>query len=45
MTFRQVTAGEVTVVQLEGVGHLIAQEAPEALPATGLEFTGRVDNT
>ncbi|MFF3793190.1 alpha/beta fold hydrolase [Streptomyces sp. NPDC001981] len=44
MTFRQVTAGEVTAVHLEGVGHLIAQEAPESLAATILEFTGRIDN-
>lgn len=42
-TFRQVAAGEVTAVHLEGVGHLIAQEAPEALAAALLEFTGRVD--
>ena len=44
MTFRQVTAGEVTTVRLDGVGHLIAQEAPEALAAAVLEFTGRIDN-
>lgn len=44
MTFRQVAVGEVTAVHLEGVGHLIAQEAPEALAATILEFTGRIDN-
>ena len=43
-TFRQVTAGTVTSVRLEGVGHLIAQEAPEALSAAILEFTGHVDN-
>ncbi|WP_328584353.1 alpha/beta fold hydrolase [Streptomyces sp. NBC_00370] len=42
-TFRQVTAGEVTAVQFDKVGHLIAQEAPEALAATLLEFTARVD--
>ncbi|WP_328894493.1 alpha/beta hydrolase [Streptomyces sp. NBC_00236] len=42
-TFRQVAAGEVTAVHLEGVGHLIAQEAPEALAAALLEFTGRID--
>ncbi|MFG3138890.1 alpha/beta fold hydrolase [Streptomyces sp. NPDC048211] len=44
MTLRQVTVGEVTAVHLEGVGHLIAQEAPEALAAAILEFTGRVDH-
>ncbi|BCL25261.1 alpha/beta fold hydrolase [Streptomyces aurantiacus] len=43
-TFRQVTAGEITAVRLDGVGHLIAQEAPEALAATMVEFTGRVDS-
>lgn len=43
-TFRQVAAGEVTAVRLEGVGHLIAQEAPEALAAALLEFTGRIDD-
>ena len=43
-TFRQVTTGKVTSVRLEGVGHLVAQEAPEALSAAILEFTGHVDN-
>ncbi|WNI29098.1 alpha/beta hydrolase [Streptomyces sp. ITFR-6] len=42
-TFRQVASGEVTAVHLEGVGHLIAQEAPEELADAVLEFTGRVD--
>ncbi|MFJ8938635.1 alpha/beta fold hydrolase [Streptomyces sp. NPDC102365] len=42
-TFRQVSAGEITAVHLEGVGHLVAQEAPEALAAALLEFTGRID--
>uniref|UniRef100_A0AAU3GXD0 Alpha/beta hydrolase n=1 Tax=Streptomyces sp. NBC_01401 TaxID=2903854 RepID=A0AAU3GXD0_9ACTN len=42
-TFRQVAAGEVTAVRIEGVGHLIAQEAPEALATALLEFTGKVD--
>jgi pimeloyl-ACP methyl ester carboxylesterase len=37
-TFRQVTAGEVTSVRLEGVGHLVAQEAPEALAAAVMDF-------
>ncbi|MEV0785076.1 alpha/beta hydrolase [Streptomyces sp. NPDC050423] len=44
MTFRQVSVSEVTAVHLEGVGHLIAQEAPEALAATILEFTGKIDD-
>jgi pimeloyl-ACP methyl ester carboxylesterase len=43
-TFRQVSAGKVTSVRLEGVGHLVAQEAPEALSAAILDFTGHVDN-
>ena len=43
-TFRQVTAGMVTSVRLEGVGHLVAQEAPEALSAAILEFAEHVDN-
>jgi pimeloyl-ACP methyl ester carboxylesterase len=41
-TFRQVAAGEVTSVRFEGVGHLVAQEAPEALAAAVLEFVARV---
>jgi pimeloyl-ACP methyl ester carboxylesterase len=42
-TFRQVAAGDVTAVTLEGVGHLVAQEAPEALADALLAFMGRVD--
>ena len=42
-TFRQVTTGEVTSVRLDGVGHLVAQEAPEALAAAMLPFLARVD--
>jgi pimeloyl-ACP methyl ester carboxylesterase len=42
-TFRQVAAGQVSSVRLEGIGHLVAQEAPEALAAAVLEFVGRVD--
>jgi pimeloyl-ACP methyl ester carboxylesterase len=37
-TFRQVTAGELTAVRLAGAGHLVAQEAPEALAAAVLTF-------
>ncbi|BEP12636.1 alpha/beta hydrolase [Acidothermaceae bacterium B102] len=44
-TFRQVAVGEVTAVHLEGVGHLVAQEAPEALAAAVLPFLDRVDNS
>jgi pimeloyl-ACP methyl ester carboxylesterase len=43
-TFRQTAAGKVTSVRLEGVGHLVAQEAPEALSAAILEFTEHADN-
>jgi pimeloyl-ACP methyl ester carboxylesterase len=42
-TLRQVATGEVGAVHIEGVGHLVAQEAPEALAAAVLEFVGRVD--
>lgn len=42
-TMRQVTAGDITSVQLEGVGHYAAQEAPERLSATILEFLSGVD--
>lgn len=44
-TFRQVSAGEITSVHLEGVGHLVAQEAPEALAGALLEFVTRVDRS
>ena len=43
-TFRQVAVGRVTSVRLKEVGHLVAQEAPEALAAAVLEFVERVDN-
>jgi len=43
-TFRQVSAGELTAVRLEGVGHFVAQEAPEALAAAVLDFVAHVDN-
>jgi pimeloyl-ACP methyl ester carboxylesterase len=42
-TFRQVASGDVTAVTLEGVGHLVAQEAPEALADALLAFVTRVD--
>jgi pimeloyl-ACP methyl ester carboxylesterase len=42
-TFRQVTRGEVEAVHLAGVGHLVAQEAPDALAAALLTFVERVD--
>lgn len=42
-TMRQVTDGEVTSVLLEGVGHYVAMEAPEALADAITEFLDRVD--
>lgn len=42
-TFRQVSVGELTAVHVEGVGHLVAQEAPEAFASAVLDLTGRVD--
>ena len=42
-TLSQVTHGEVTSVQLEGVGHYAAQEAPEQVAEALLRFTEAVD--
>ena len=42
-TFRQVSAGDFTAVRIDGVGHLIAQEAPDALATAMLDFIERVD--
>ncbi|WP_136706164.1 alpha/beta hydrolase [Agromyces sp. H66] len=42
-TMRQVTEGEVTSVLLEGVGHYVAMEAPDALARAITEFLERVD--
>ncbi|HEX7306847.1 alpha/beta hydrolase [Lentzea sp.] len=42
-TFRAVSAAEVTSVRLPGVGHLVAQEAPDRLAAAMLEFLAGVD--
>lgn len=42
-TLAQVTAGDVRSVQLEGVGHYAALEAPEELSAVILEFLSSVD--
>ena len=42
-TLSQVTRGEVTSVQLEGVGHYAVQEAPEQVAQALLEFTEEVD--
>lgn len=42
-TFRQVAAGEVRSVQLDGVGHLVAQEAPQLLAPELLSFWADCD--
>jgi pimeloyl-ACP methyl ester carboxylesterase len=42
-SFRPVAAGSFTAVHIEGVGHLVAQEAPAALAAAVLELTASVD--
>lgn len=42
-TLSQVVAGQVESVQLDGVGHYVALEAPSALANAILSFTERVD--
>jgi pimeloyl-ACP methyl ester carboxylesterase len=42
-TLRQVTKGEVTAVHIDGIGHFVAQEAPDALADTVLTFVDGVD--
>jgi pimeloyl-ACP methyl ester carboxylesterase len=42
-TMAQVARGEVESVVLDGVGHHVALEAPDALAAAVLAFTARVD--
>ena len=42
-SFRPVSAGRVESAHIEGVGHLVAQEAPGALAAVLLDFVARVD--
>lgn len=42
-TVRQIAAGEITTLQLEGVGHYAALEAPEPLSTAILEFLRGVD--
>jgi pimeloyl-ACP methyl ester carboxylesterase len=44
VTLGQVTAGEIRAVQLEGIGHYAALEAPDALAAEILDFIGSVDS-
>lgn len=42
-SFRPVAAGEFAAIQIPGVGHLVAQEAPEALASAYLDFLSGVD--
>ena len=42
-TLSQVVTGDVESVQLDGVGHYVALEAPDALAEAILAFTHRVD--
>ena len=42
-TFRQVTAGRLDAVQLDGVGHHVALEAPDRLAEALLRFVADVD--
>jgi pimeloyl-ACP methyl ester carboxylesterase len=42
-TLNQVTQGEVASVQLDGIGHYVAMEAPDALAQTILSFLTEVD--
>ena len=43
-SFQSVSAGEITSVHIDGIGHLVAQEAPEALATAILDFTAHVDD-
>jgi pimeloyl-ACP methyl ester carboxylesterase len=42
-TLNQVTQGEVATVQLDGIGHYVAMEAPDALAQAILSFLTQVD--
>ncbi len=42
-TLDQVAVGGVTSVQLDGVGHYVAMEAPERLATAILDFVATVD--
>jgi pimeloyl-ACP methyl ester carboxylesterase len=44
-TLGQVVTGEVESVQLDGVGHYVALEAPDALAEAILSFTSRIDKS
>lgn len=43
LSFRPVAAGDFTAIRIDGVGHLVAQEAPAALAEALLGFTGAID--
>ena len=42
-TMTQATTTDITSVLLEGVGHYVAMEAPEALAKVMLDFVGKID--
>lgn len=44
-TLRQVASGELTAVRLDGVGHLVAQEAPRELADALLGYLAGVDQS
>ncbi len=44
-TLNQVTQGEVASIQLDGIGHYVAMEAPDALAQAILSFLTQVDAT
>jgi pimeloyl-ACP methyl ester carboxylesterase len=44
-TLNQVTQGELASVQLDGIGHYVAMEAPDALAQAILSFLTQVDAT
>ena len=44
-TLNQITQGEVASVQLDGIGHYVAMEAPDALAQAILSFVTEVDAT
>jgi len=44
-TLNQVTQGEVASIQLDGIGHYVAMEAPDALAQAILSFITQVDAT
>ena len=43
MSFRPVSAGEFSSVHIEGVGHVVAQEAPAQLATALLDLAERID--